>query len=97
MAKTKYEDDDLIEAEITASLDTDSSGDQVLTLTDLQGIKNVTEVEVKGGGYVGNVNSISSTAVTVRVYQSAGASAEMSAATSTTDAGVTITVRAQGY
>lgn len=85
-------------ASTTASaVDTDASGDTTVTVGELRHIDSAADVEASAtGGYVANVQSVSGNEVTVRIFQSAGAAAEMAAVTGTADV-TDLHVSAVGY
>jgi len=82
---------------VVTGVDTDASGDVVVTVSELRNIESPADATAQAsGGYVANVQSVSGNDVTVRVFEDAGAAGEMSAVTGT--AGVTdVHVRATGH
>jgi len=65
------------------SQDTDGSGDIDVTFGGLRQIEDAASVDVQvQGGYVANVQSVSGNTATVRIFESAGSNAAMSAVTS---------------
>jgi len=78
-------------------VDTDASGDVVVTVSQLRNIESPADASANAaGGYVANVQSVSGNGVTVRIFQDAGAAGEMAAVTGTN--GVTdVHVEATGY
>lgn len=68
--------------ETVTGVDTDASGDVEVNVSDLRQIESPNDVSAQAaGGYVANVQSVSGNVVTVRIFQSAGAAAEMAAVT----------------
>jgi len=78
-------------------VDTDGSGDVVVSVTELRNIESPADASASAsGGYVANVQSVDGHDVTVRVFESAGSAAELSAVTGTTDL-TDVHVKAEGY
>lgn len=79
------------------SIDTDGSGDVVVSIDGLRHIESPADADAQAaGGYVANVQSVDGNDVTVRIFQSAGSEAEMAALTG--GSGVTdLHVEAEGW
>jgi len=83
--------------ETVTGIDTDGSGDVVVTMSELRQIDEPNDVQAQAaGGYVANVQSVSGNEVTLRIFQGGGADTELSAITG--GSGVTdLWVHALGY
>jgi hypothetical protein len=77
-------------------VDTDGSGDVVVTVGGLRQIESSADVDAQAAdGYVANVQSVDGNDVTVRIFESAGSAAALSAVTG--GSGVTdLYVQAEG-
>lgn len=79
------------------SVDTDGNGDVTITLTGLRHVESAADARASAaGGFVANVQSVDGNAVTVRIFEDAGAAGALAANTGGT--GVTdVHVSAVGY
>lgn len=79
-----------------SNVDTDGSGDTEIVVGGLRQIEDAADVTANAtGGYVANVQSVTGNSVTVRIFESAGSAAALSAVTNGTDV-TDVTVEAVG-
>lgn len=99
----------LTASQTVTNVDTDGSGDvdgydydgdslsQEIVVEDLRGIESPADVSVQAaGGYVANCIGVSGNTITVRIFESAGSSAALSAVTGASDV-TDLHINAQGY
>jgi len=64
--------------ETVTDIDTDASGDVIVTVSELREIEEPNDVSAQAaGGYVANVQSVSGNEVTFRIFQGGGADTEL--------------------